>query len=59
MMNLHLSLQLNTQGQQRSRGASIASALLVCGNQRLIEEPENHRNFTGVSPALMLECVMT
>jgi hypothetical protein len=24
----------------------------------LIDEPENHRNFTGVSPELILECVM-
>ena len=23
-----------------------------------IDEPENHRNFTGVSPELMFECVM-
>jgi len=27
-------------------------------NQRLIEEPANHRNLTGASPGLMFECVM-
>jgi hypothetical protein len=30
----------------------------VFRNYLLIEEPENQRNLTGVSPELMLECVM-
>jgi len=60
-----LRTQLSCKTTRTNSANSTAVALLgncrgmpVFRNYFLIEEPENQRNLTGVSPELMFECVM-
>ena len=43
---------------ERGSTRFLYTAITRPSNYFLSEEPENHRNFTGVSPELMFECVM-